>query len=92
MATFSLQIAWAALQNATHPSVGEILHNRATSIWEDISAIAHIRARNLPREDYAISLPEVFTVDLIIWVPLTVVLGLGTFGVMFAFIVACDKV
>lgn len=30
--------------------------------------------------------------DLIVWVPLTLLLGLGTFGVMFAFIVACDKV
>ncbi len=30
--------------------------------------------------------------DLVVWVPLTVVLGLGTFGVMFAFIFACDKV
>jgi hypothetical protein len=30
--------------------------------------------------------------DLIVWVPLTVILGLGTFGIMFVFIFACDKV
>ena len=30
--------------------------------------------------------------DLTIWIPVTVLLGLVTLGLMFAFIVACDKV
>jgi hypothetical protein len=30
--------------------------------------------------------------DVFIWVPAMVVLGLGTFGILFAFITACDKV
>ena len=30
--------------------------------------------------------------DLTIWIPLTVSLGLATLGLMFAFIAACDKV
>lgn len=30
--------------------------------------------------------------DLGIWVPLTIILGLVALGLMFAFVVACDKV
>lgn len=30
--------------------------------------------------------------DLGLWVPLTVLLGLATMALMFAFVVACDKV
>ena len=30
--------------------------------------------------------------ELTIWVPLTVLLGLGTFALLFAFVSACDKV
>jgi hypothetical protein len=30
--------------------------------------------------------------DLTIWIPALVLLGLGTLGLMFAFVVACDKV
>jgi hypothetical protein len=30
--------------------------------------------------------------DLTIWIPLTVLLGLAVLGLMFAFIAACDKV
>jgi len=30
--------------------------------------------------------------DLFIWIPVTIVIGLVTFGLLFAFITACDKV
>jgi hypothetical protein len=30
--------------------------------------------------------------DLETWIPLTVLLGLAALGLMFAFVVACDKV
>ena len=30
--------------------------------------------------------------DLVLWVPLTVVLGLAALALMFAFVAACDKV
>ncbi len=30
--------------------------------------------------------------DLFFWVPVTVVIGLVAFGILFAFIAACDKV
>ena len=30
--------------------------------------------------------------DLVVWVPLTVMLGLASFGILLGFIVACDKV
>jgi hypothetical protein len=30
--------------------------------------------------------------DLFIWLPVTVVLGLAAFGILFAFITGCDKV
>lgn len=30
--------------------------------------------------------------DLTIWIPLMVFLGLVTLGLMFAFVIACDKV
>lgn len=35
---------------------------------------------------------EIDTVDLSIWIPTMVLLGLVTLGLMFAFVVACDKV
>jgi len=35
---------------------------------------------------------EEIAVDLTIWVPVTVLLGLGALGLMFAFLEACDKV
>jgi len=31
-------------------------------------------------------------VELTVWIPAMVVLGLATLGLMFAFIVACDRV
>jgi hypothetical protein len=34
----------------------------------------------------------VIAVDLIVWIPATVLLGLLTLGLMFAFLEACDKV
>jgi hypothetical protein len=30
--------------------------------------------------------------NLELWIPITVILGLVTMGLMFAFVVACDKV
>jgi hypothetical protein len=30
--------------------------------------------------------------NLVVWIPALVLLGLATLGVMFAFVVACDKV
>jgi hypothetical protein len=30
--------------------------------------------------------------NLLIWIPLLVLLGLATLGLMFAFVAACDKV
>ena len=35
---------------------------------------------------------EEIAVDLTVWVPVTVLLGLATLGLMFAFLEACDKV
>jgi hypothetical protein len=32
------------------------------------------------------------TMNLEIWIPITVILGLATMGLMFAFVIACDKV
>jgi hypothetical protein len=40
------------------------------------------------RNDYAKGIP----VNLILWLPAMVVLGLATLGLMFAFVFACDKV
>jgi hypothetical protein len=32
------------------------------------------------------------TVDLAVWIPLTVALGLGTLGLVYLFVEACDRV
>jgi hypothetical protein len=64
----------------------------ATPACGAASAISRCRAQELPEGEDAIPLPEDFAMDLAIWVPLTVVLGLAALGLMFAFVVACDKV
>ena len=36
--------------------------------------------------------PGRLAVNLVIWIPIVAFLGLATLGLMFAFVVACDKV
>jgi hypothetical protein len=36
--------------------------------------------------------PKESTVDLTVWIPLTVALGLGALGLMVLFVEACDRV
>ena len=36
--------------------------------------------------------PEGKKMNLVVWIPALVLLGLATLGLMFAFVIACDKV
>jgi hypothetical protein len=47
-----------------------------------------ISKSNVPVHDVKASL----IMDLSIWIPVTVILGLVTMGLMFAFVEACEKV
>ena len=51
-----------------------------------------VPACELPEECYAIPLPESAAMDLTIWLPAMLLLGLAAVGLMFLFVEACDKV
>lgn len=53
-----------------------------------LSTSHKLPGKHLEKSQFARSL----TMDLAVWIPVTIVLGLIVLGLMFAFIVACEKV